>query len=163
MRTGRPRSYESRLAITTNIEEDLYTLGHDELKIPANVALTLGYIGRINSEFAVNGCKNPEDLDRFLEIQNRAFRDLVLEQKKEQDTIDRVSNIATEVRKTSDKETEEEKKAAEELKKKKAEKIEVYDRGDDTRKIISMEKYLNDPDSYEIPKKPVQEDEEDDS
>lgn len=97
MRTGRPRSYDQRISVNTNIEADLYSFGKDDLKIPACEALTLGYIGRIDAELAVKKGVDPEDLERYLEIRNRAFRDLVLEQKKEEEIIQRVSTLAQSV------------------------------------------------------------------
>jgi len=98
MRTGRPRSYDQRISVNTNIEADLYSFGKDDLKIPACEALTLGYIGRIDAELAVKKGVDPEDLERYLEIRNRAFRDLVLEQKKEEEIIQRVSSLAQSVK-----------------------------------------------------------------
>jgi len=98
MRTGRPRSYDRRISVNTNIEADLYEFGKDDLGIPACEALAYGYIGRIDADLIVRKDIDADALDRYYEIRERVFRDLVTVQKKEQDIISRVSGLANEVR-----------------------------------------------------------------
>lgn len=98
MAAGRPRSYEKRVNVTTNIEGDLYYFGKDRLGIPAREAITLGYIGRIDSEITVQKNFTAEELDRYFEIRNRIVKDLVLEKEQDEETIQRVSNLADDIR-----------------------------------------------------------------
>jgi len=98
MAAGRPRSYEKRVNVTTNIEGDLYYFGKDRLGIPAREAITLGYIGRIDSEITVQKNFTTEELDRYFEIRNRIVKDLVLEKEQDEETIRRVSNLADDIR-----------------------------------------------------------------
>jgi hypothetical protein len=98
MVAGRPRSYDQRITITTNTEADLYYFGKDELGITAREAITLGYIGRIDSEIIVRKDISKEDLDRYFEIRNRVYKTQVLERERDEDVAQRVSNIAGEIR-----------------------------------------------------------------
>lgn len=98
MAAGRPRSYEKRVNVTTNIEGDLYYFGKDRLGIPAREAITLGYIGRIDSEITLQKNFTAEELDRYFEIRNRIVKDLVLEKEQDEETIQRVSNLADDIR-----------------------------------------------------------------
>jgi hypothetical protein len=98
MAAGRPRSYEKRVNVTTNIEGDLYYFGKDRLGIPAREAITLGYIGRIDSEITVQKNFTAEELDRYFEIRNRIVKDLVLEREHDEEIIQRVSNLADNIR-----------------------------------------------------------------
>lgn len=98
MVAGRPRSYEKRVNITTNIEGDLYYFGKDKLGIPAREAITLGYIGRIDSEITVQKNFTAEELDRYLSIRNRIVKDLVLEKEHDEEIIQRVSTLSDEIR-----------------------------------------------------------------
>ena len=98
MAAGRPRSYEKRVNVTTNIEGDLYYFGKDRLGIPAREAITLGYIGRIDSEITVQKNFTAEELDRYFEIRNRIVKDLVLEREHDEEIIQRVSNLADDIR-----------------------------------------------------------------
>lgn len=95
---GRPKTYDRRAIVTTNIEADLYSFGKDELGIPANEALSSGYIGCIDAELKVTKDIEPADLDRYLEIRNRVYRDMVLQQRQEEEIIHNVSTFAGEVR-----------------------------------------------------------------
>lgn len=95
---GRPKTYDRRIVITTNIEADLYSFGHDGLEIPANEALTSGYMGCIDEELKHRSDIDPEELERYLEIRNRNFRELVFKQKLEEEIINCVSTLAGSVR-----------------------------------------------------------------
>ena len=164
MKAGRPKEYKNRVQITSNIEQDLLDIGREYFKIRACEAITTGFIGKIDSFIDTNIEQvDPDILDLYFSIRNRIIKDRSEEYRTKQKEAKKASLFTGEVDKAIREASETESERREREEKARATKLKVYDRGDDTRKIITMEKYLNDPDSYEVLKPPVQEDEEDNS
>jgi len=150
MRTGRPKEYVNRLTVTTNMEQDLYDLGKDHFEINACEALTDGYIGKIDSIINVTNNIEPVLLDYYLSIRNRIVKDRVSEFRDKQRQLKQVAAFSGEVNDAIHNASLTEAERRQEVEKLRAEKLLVYDKGDDTRKTITREQYQNDPDCYTI-------------
>jgi hypothetical protein len=142
---GRPRLYDRRVPVTTNIEADLYSFGKDELFIPANEAITLGYIGMIDSELSVRKNISEPDLDRYLEIRNRVFKSNVLEKERDLDAAHRTADFSNDIRESATK-PEPDQTEIERL----SQIIKVYDAFDEKRCEITVRKYESEKWRYQL-------------